>query len=50
MNKDKYEKGKKICEELFFKTGDIRYHNMKTGFDELQKENQKVEQGAEPEM
>lgn len=36
---NKYAKGEKICDELFKKTGDIRYHNMKNGFKELQKEN-----------
>lgn len=49
MNNNVYEKGKKLCEEIFNKTGDIRYHNMMNGFKELQKENDK-QQGAEPEM
>ena len=38
MEVNKYEQGKKLCEEIFFKTGDIRYFNMAKGFDELLEE------------
>ncbi len=36
---NKYQKGAKICEDLFRKTGEIKYHNMMTGFKNLEKEN-----------
>lgn len=35
MNQNKYEKGEKICKELFWKTGDIRYYNMANGLKQL---------------
>ncbi len=48
MNKNKYEQGKKICEKIFQMTGDVRYHNMMNGFDELKKQNE-LEQTSEVE-
>lgn len=51
MNKNKYKQGEKICEEIFKKTGDIRFHNMMNGFKELDKQNEmQIEQGAEREF
>lgn len=41
MNKNKYKQGKQICDKIFQMTGDIRYHNMMNGFDELDKEYEK---------
>ena len=32
---NKYEQGKKLCEEIFWKTGDIKYYNMAKGFEDL---------------
>ena len=40
MEKNKYNQGKKLCEQIFQKTGDIRYHNMMKGFENLEKENE----------
>lgn len=34
-----YQKGQKLCEEIFYKTGDIRYYNMAKGFEELANDN-----------
>lgn len=44
MNKNVYENGKETCAELFYKTGDIRYHNMMKGFEELQKQKEQEEE------
>lgn len=40
MENNKYIEGKKLCEEIFWKTGDIRYYNMAKGFSELNAENE----------
>lgn len=48
MEKNKYSQGKKICEQIFQKTGDIRYHNMMKGFEGLEKENER--NGSETEQ
>ena len=39
MENNKYEQGKKLCEEIFWKTGDIRFYNMAKGFNELNANN-----------
>lgn len=35
MKNENLEKGQKICEEIFYRTGDIRYFNMAKGFEKL---------------
>ena len=35
-NNNKYSEGKNLCEEIFWKTGDIRFYNMAKGFCELE--------------
>ncbi len=35
MENNKYLEGKRLCEEIFYKTGDIRFYNMAKGFEEL---------------
>ena len=35
MENNKYEQGKKLCEEIFWKTGDVRFYNMAKGFENL---------------
>ncbi len=48
---NKYQNGARICQELFNKTGDIRYHNMMNGFKSLERENLKNQEiGSQPEM
>ena len=37
MNKKNYRDGEKICKDLFWKTGDLRYYNMAGGFIDLYK-------------
>ena len=44
MKENKYEIGKELCAQLFYKTGDIRYHNMMKGFEQLKKEKQLEEE------
>ena len=39
MEYDKYDAGRDICDELFKKTGDPRFHNMRVGFEDLKLEN-----------
>ena len=39
MENSNYQKGQKLCEEIFYKTGDIRYFNMAKGFEKLANEN-----------
>ena len=41
MSKNVYQKGAEICDELFRKTCDPRYHNMREGFKFLEKEHEK---------
>lgn len=47
MEYTKYDAGRDVCDELFKKTGDPRYHNMRVGFEELKKEN--IKQQSLPE-
>ncbi len=35
MENNKYQKGQKLCEEIFWKTGDVRFYNMAKGFENL---------------
>lgn len=35
MEGNKYIEGQKLCEEIFWKTGDVRFYNMAKGFDSL---------------
>ena len=44
MEKNKYQIGEEVCAQLFYKTGDIRYHNMMKGFEQLNKEKQLEEE------
>ena len=46
MEYTKYDAGRDICDELFKKTGDPRYHNMRVGFEDLKKENEKQQDSA----
>lgn len=39
MENENLKNGQKICEEIFYKTGDIRYFNMAKGFEMLNSEN-----------
>lgn len=41
---NKYQNGARICQELFTKTGDVRYHNMMNGFKALEKESLKSQE------
>lgn len=36
MENNNYQKGQKLCEEIFWKTGDIRFFNMAKGFENLE--------------
>ena len=35
MENNNYVQGKNLCEEIFWKTGDIRFYNMAKGFESL---------------
>ena len=48
MDYDKYDEGRKICEKLFWKTGDIRYYNMMKGFENLKEINKSQSTKEEP--
>lgn len=48
MNTTNYKNGEEISQKLFELTGDIRYHNMRVGFENLRKE--KEREIAEEEM
>ena len=54
MVDNNYKNGEQISQKLFEMTGDPRYHNMRVGFEKLQKEQEKQrnveEQGYEREM
>lgn len=39
MENNKYIEGKNICDEIFWKTGDIRFYNMSKGFEKLESDN-----------
>ena len=47
MEYDKYDAGRELCDELFKRTGDPRYHNMRVGFEKLKLENEKSKQPEE---
>lgn len=42
MENNNYIQGKNVCEEIFWKTGDIRFYNMAKGFEQFLVENQKA--------
>ena len=35
MEINNYAQGKNLCEEIFWKTGDVRFYNMAKGFEDL---------------
>ena len=39
MENNNYIQGENLCNEIFWKTGDIRFYNMAKGFENLKNDN-----------